>query len=315
MFHALTRPGWMAVALAARHVQAVHIVRPPGRRPLLTMRERLDRAGEDDADDLARLRRGLGLQRFRCTTAVDPAAYRIVQVNAPAVTPAERNAALRWSVKDAIDFPAEDAIVESFAIPHGGAPAGRAPLVLAVAARRDRVAARVRAFQRARVPLAAIDIAEAAQRNVAALFEQPGRGLAFLAFGAAGGLLTITRDGELHAVRAVDVQVSALADGGDADARRALHDRIALEVQRSLDNFDRLFSQIALDRLLVAPYPGADALVASLRDNLALPVALADLDDVVECQGKARFASAAEQAEWLHAVGLARRDERAAAPA
>ncbi|MGZ8259329.1 MAG: agglutinin biogenesis protein MshI [Caldimonas sp.] len=315
MFHALTRPGWMAVALGARHVQAAHVVRPPGKRPLLTMRQRFDRGGEDDAADLARLRRNLGLQRFRCTTAVEPAAYRIVQVNAPAVAAAERNAALRWSVKDAIDFPAEDAIVESFAIPQGGAPAGRAPLVLAVAARRDRVAARVRAFQRAHVPLAAIDIAEAAQRNVAALFEQPGRGLAFLGFGAGGGLLTITMNGELHAVRAVDVKGPALADGGDGDARHALHDRIALEVQRSLDNFDRLFSQIALDRLLVAPYPGADALVASLCDNLALPVAIADLDEVLDCDADARFANGAEQAEWLHAVGLALRDERPAAAA
>ena len=309
MFQALTRPGWMAVALGVRQVQAAHVLRPPGKRPLLALRQRFERSG-DDVDDLARLRRALDLQRFRCTTAVEPSAYRIVQVNAPAVAPAERNAALRWSVKDAIDFAAEDAIVDSFAIPQSGAPAGRPPLVLAVAARRERVAARVRACPRARVPLAAIDIAEAAQRNVAALFEQPGRGLAFLAFGAAGGLLTITMNGELHALRTVDVQLAALADGGDGEARRALHDRIALEVQRSLDNFDRLFSQIALDRLLVAPYPGAEALVASLRDSLALPVALADLDEVLDCDGDARFASGAEQAEWLHAVGLALRDER-----
>jgi MSHA biogenesis protein MshI len=158
-----------------------------------------------------------------------------------------------------------------------------------------------------------IDIGEAAQRNVAALFEQPGRGLAFLAFCASGGLLTITMNGELYAWRTIVVKAAALADRGDADAHRQLHDRIALEVQRSLDNFDRLFSQIALDRLLVAPHAGADALVASLRDSLALPVARAELGDVIDCAADARFASGAEQAEWLHPIGLALRDERARA--
>jgi MSHA biogenesis protein MshI len=311
MFQALTRPGWMAIALAARHLQAAHVVRPPGKRPLLALRRRVERMGDDDVDELARLRRALDLQRFRCTTAIDPSAYRIVQVNAPTVAPSEVNAALRWSMKDALDFPPEDAVVDSLAIPQGGASTGRAPLVLAVAARRERVAARMRAFQRARVPLAAIDIGETAQRNIAALFEQPGRGLAFLAFCAGGGLLTITMNGELYALRVIDVKAAALADGSDSDTRRQLHDRIALEVQRSLDNFDRLFSQIALDRLLVAPYAGAATLVASLRDSLALPVALAELDDVLDYGAEARFASGAEQSEWLHAVGLALRDERA----
>ena len=310
MLQALTRSGWMAIALAPGHLHAAQVVRPAGKRPLLAVRRRFERAGSDDVDDLADVRRSLDLQRLRCTTSVDSSAYRILQVNAPAVAAAEMNAALRWSVKDALDFPAEDAIVDSLAIPQGGASAGRAPLVLAIAARRERVAARVRTFQRARVPLAAIDIAETAQRNVAALFEQPGRGLAFLAFGAASGLLTITMNGELYALRAIDVKAAALADRGDGESRRQLHDRIALEVQRSLDNFDRLFSQVVLDRLLVAPHPGADVLVTSLRENLALPIGLADLEGVLDVDTQAVFTSGAEQAEWLHAIGLALRDER-----
>src|SRR6185295_10654776 len=122
-------------------------------------------------------------------------AYQVVQVNAPAVPADELASALRWAVKDSLDFPAEQAIVDVLQVPAEGAVAGRPPLAFAVAARREKVAECVQTFQRAGVRLKVIDIAEAAQRNVAALFEQPGRGLAMLVLHDHGGLLSFTRDG------------------------------------------------------------------------------------------------------------------------
>lgn len=50
----------------------------------------------------------------------------------------------------------------------------------------------VQAFQAARVPLAAVDLPELSQRNLAALFEEGGRGLATLIFDDDEGLLTFT---------------------------------------------------------------------------------------------------------------------------
>jgi MSHA biogenesis protein MshI len=308
LFKPALRPGWMAVELRLEDIRVAHVVRPRPLRPRLLLRRSFERAGVD-ADDLGRLRRSLGLQHYRCTTSVEPSAYQIVQVNAPAVTPAEMNAALRWSVKDTLDFAAEDALIDSLAIPRDGAPIGRPPMVLAIAARRERVAARVRAFQRSGVPLRVIDVAETAQRNLAALFEQPDRALGFLAFNDRGGLLTFSRNGELHAVRHIDVRLAALSDQATAEARRPVFERITLELQRSLDNFDRLFSQIALQRVLVAPHDGCEALVAHLRENLAPPIELAALESVLDFAPETGFDATAEQAEWLHAIGLALRDE------
>ncbi len=306
-----SRPGWMAVELRPDQTRVAHVIRSGAGRPRLALRAGFDRAGSD-ADDLARLRRSIGLQHYRCTTSVDGNAYQIVALNAPAVSAAEMNAALRWSIKDSLDFAAEDALIESLAVPRDGVAPGRPAAILAVAARRDRVGARVQAFQRSRVPLKVIDVAETAQRNLAALFEQGDRGLAFLSFTDKGGLLTFTCRGELYASRRIDVAASALADDAPADVREQRFERIALELQRSLDNFDRLFSQVVLQCVRVAPHGGREALVAYLRDNLALPVELADLDSVVDCDDGARFASVAEQADWLHVVGLALREEAGA---
>lgn len=308
MFTRKTRDGWMAIDVRPACTRLAHVAAGHAKKPRLRLLQSVARTGSED-DDLAQLRRSLGLQRYRCTTAIDAGAYQIVQIKAPAVLPAEMNAALRWGVKDLLDFPADEAVIDSLDVPTDGAPAGRGAMVLAVAARRGPVAARVRSFQRSGVPLAVIDIAEAAQRNLAALFEQPDRVLAFLAFDASGGLLTFSRNGELYALRRVEASVASLADGAAEPARRQLFERIALELQRSLDNFDRLFSQLALQRVVVAPHDGCEALVAYLRENLAPPIEVADLAGSLDCDDGVELGSLQDQAEWLRPIGLALRDE------
>jgi MSHA biogenesis protein MshI len=317
MFNRQTQPGWMALALRPQQLVLAHVVRDAGgAKPRLVVLDSVQRErGSDDAA-LSRLRRSMGLQRHRCTTLLDPGACQFVQVNAPSVPADELKSALRWAVKDSLDFPADDAVIDALNVPADGAPAGRAPLAFAVVARREKVAARVQAFQRAKLPLKAIDSTETAQRNVAALFEERGRGLAMLAFHAHGGLLTFTRDGELFASRHIDIAAGALALADDADVSRrdALFERIGLEVQRSLDNFDRQFSQIALQRVVVAAPAGAAALVNYLAANLYLPVETADLTTVMDTSAFPALNEPTEQAQWLEAIGIALRSDEGQAP-
>jgi len=96
-----------------------------------------------------------------------------------------------------------------------------------------------------------IDIPETAQRNIAALFEMEGRGLAMLVFGDEGGLLTITCDGELFLARRLDITLGQLQDA-DENLRQQYLDRVELEVQRSLDYFDRQFHHIPVNRLILS---------------------------------------------------------------
>jgi len=299
----------MAVALDDRRITVAHVVRAAGARPRLAKLEDAARDSVPEAEALTRLRRAFSLQRYRCTTALDPGAYQLVQVNAPAVPADEMRSALRWAVKDTIDFPADDAAMDVLHVPADGAPAGRPATAFAVAARRERVAERQQAFQRAGLELKAIDIAEAGQRNLAALFEQAGRGLAMLSLHECGGLLTFTRDGELYAARRIDMNADALADDADGERRSAALDRIALELQRSLDNFDRQFSHVALQRVLVASTAGATALANYLAQNVYLPVDTVDLTAAMDLDAFPWLADPAAQALWLPAIGLALREE------
>jgi MSHA biogenesis protein MshI len=301
----------MAIDLQARSVRVAHLVRgrTGGRAQVILMRE-FERSGSD-AEDLLRVRKALGLAGMRCTTGLDAGAYHVVQLPAPAVPAAEAKEALRWAVKDSIDFPADEAILDAMPIPADATRVGRPAQIIAVAARRERVRARMQAFEGAGVRLAAIDVAEVAQRNLSALYEQPDRGLAFLSFDEQRGLLTFTRNGELYALRYIDVGARALGADSPAASREALCERITLELQRSLDNFDRQFSQVALQRLVVAPFAGRDALVADLQDMLSVQVESADLGEAIDFAGTGAIGDEALQAPWLPAIGLALRQESA----
>lgn len=305
--------GSLAITVHARHVVAARI-RPAadGERPCLTQWEANERLGTE-ADDLTRLRRSLSPRATRCSTLADAGSYQVMQVPAPSVPDAEMKTALRWSVKDTLDFPLDDALVDALPIPPDGAPSGRAPMVLAVAARRERLGQRIRHFQKAGLPLTTIDVMESAQRNLAALFEAPGRGLALLTLNDDGGLLTFTRDGALYALRHIDVSSAVLANDHDLQAHEPLFERIALELQRSLDNFDRQFSQVTLQRVLVAPHPCQAALVAYLKQNLYQTVEAAHLADALALSPGVALGDLAAQARGLPAIGLALRNEGSAA--
>jgi len=264
------------------------------------------RKESDDRATLVRLRRELQLDRYRCTTLLRPGDYQVLQVEAPNVPAAEAKSALRWRIKDMVDFPVEAAVVDALSIPTEGA--GRNPQMFAVAAKNDVITATVKPFHDADVPLEVIDIPELAQRNVAHFYEQEGRGLAFLAFDEGGGLLTFTGGGELYQYRRIDVAIGSFGSAS-AEQRQGLYDRIVLELQRSLDNFDRQFNHIAVAKLVVTPVPGGEDMREHLASNLDLPVAWLELSEIMDFPQIPELREPGRQAQCLRMIGAAMREE------
>ena len=78
------REGWLAFGMFPGRIDVVHAVRGAGARPQLLRLDSYAR-GDDDAKALTALRKQGGLQSFGCTTLLDPAAYSVTQMEAPAV--------------------------------------------------------------------------------------------------------------------------------------------------------------------------------------------------------------------------------------
>lgn len=228
-----------------------------------------------------------------------PGEYQTLQVEAPRVPANEMRQAAAWRVRELIDFPIDQAVIDTYDPPES-TRRGQ-PQVQVVVARRTMVAERIDMLRSAGLDLAAIDIPELAQRNVCAHLPTPPNGHALLALEHGSGLLTFFRDGEQYLARGLDMGFGALA-GGDSGAVEAL----VLEVQRSLDYFGSELSQAPIDALYVYPAgDAADAMVAALRDNLdhvdCQPVRLGDL---VRVDAEPDHIGAT----MLHALGAGLRD-------
>ncbi|MDI6747975.1 MAG: hypothetical protein QMD17_12615 [Rhodocyclaceae bacterium] len=298
--------GWTAVVFGTNRIAVADLTRVRDAKPRVVAYDTFAREGSE-LEALKRLKNTKRVARNRSTTLLSHGQYQLLQVEAPGSLPentprAEMREALRWRIKEMVDFPVEQASIDVLNIPVQGA---RTPQMWVVAASHQIVRPRIELFQEAQVPLTAVDIPELAQRNLAGLFEEPNRGLALVSFNEKGGLLTVSYQGELYMTRHIDVSGPELT-GADAGA---LHERVLLDIQRSLDSFDRNFSTIPLTRLLVGPLPGGETFVQYLGSNLSLPVTAANLAEVMDFAATPRLTETAVQAEAWLALGAALRDE------
>lgn len=299
--------GWLATSFSSEGVCAAVVKRRADDKPLVQAAVMYPGRKPLAAATLEKMNRDMHAQSYRNTTLLGAGEYQILTLDAPNVPPEELKTAVRWRLKDMLDFPAADATVDVIDIPADKNGPGRSQSLFAVAARNNAVAQRQALYGECKITLSVIDIPEMAQRNIAGLMETQGRGLAMLSFDGEGGLLTVTFDGELYLARRIDVSVAQLADTSDAQ-RQQYYDKITLELQRSFDYFDRQFHFISVARLVLAP-GGSDGLHAYLADNLYMPVEALDLTALFDFSKVPDLLSAAGQARFFLALGAALRQE------
>ncbi len=305
------KPGWLALIPQGGEITLAHVVRRRDSRPEVRLLDRFSMEGGAPTA-LQRLRSARSLKAYACTTLMDDSEYSLTQVEAPAVPAEERKEALRWAIKEMVSYPVETACLDVLDVPNTGLPAGRSAGVMVVSAAELSVRARIAPFEAAKVPLAVVDIPELAQRNVAALLEDENRGVAFLRVDESGMMLTLTFHGELIAVRRGEMNTQQL-NSADADERARVLERLVLEVQRSLDNFDRQYSHIPISKVVLACYPVVENLVNELIENIYVPVREMDLAPVMDFPSIPELRNPQAQARSLLAIGAALRADGAGA--
>jgi len=250
--------------------------------------------------------RELHADRHQCSTLLRPGEYQMLLVEAPSVPQNELKSAIRWRIKDMIDYHVDDAALDVLDIPAEESPAGaRSHSMYAIAARNDVIQSCIERSESLRVPLSVIEIPETAQRNIASLFEMEGdaRGIALLHLDERSSLLTVNCRGELFLARRFEIGLEHLRGARD-DAT----DRILLELRRTFDHFERQFRNASIGRLLLAPQPGRDSLAARFADELGLAVETADLGAVLAFDGNGT-PDAETQWRLFHLFGAALRYE------
>lgn len=257
-----------------------------------------------DKDALPQLQKQAGLAAHRVVTLLAPGEFQMPQVDTPQVPREEWKQALIWKLKDVIDFPVEQATFDVIEIPTEAYAPGRPSMAYAVVAKNEVIGALMQSFEGA--GLEVIDVPELALRNISARLESENRGLACLSFDHGGGLLVVTYKGELYASRRIEISLDQLAKA-DLERKQQLFERIGLELQRSLDAFDRQYSFISLPRLLIAPRPELAGLLDYLATTLYLPVELLDLGQALDLSDCPLLQQPQQQSRFLLAIGAALR--------
>lgn len=298
--------GWLAISLQAGALAFAHGMRAPGAKAAITRCG--TQAIEEPFKGLERAAKDLGLSRYRCLTLLPSSDYQLMLVEAPSVPADEVKQAVRWRLKDMLDYPVNEATVDVLDIPPDPNGVGRGHSMYAVAARNEVIRNCMERFDAARIPLSVIDVAETAQRNIAGLFEPPERALAFLHAGSSHALLTVNFRGELYLARRIDVGIDQLFGAGAEEARS----RILLEVQRSFDHFERQFPFVgSMAKLLLGPEPRDTGLATHLAGNLDIPVERAQLAQAIDFAPQAGLDDASA---WrlFSVIGAALRDQNGA---
>lgn len=299
--------GWLALVPQGEHLAAARVAPVAGGKPKVALASLV--AGGASVEGLERLGRELRASMSYCSTVLAGGHYQMLTVDAPNVPAEELRTAVRWRLKDMLDFHVDDATIDVLDIPADKSATARGHSMFAVAARNSVIEGRQKLFAQAKIKLVAIDIPEMAQRNISALLEADGRGLAMLSFDEDGGLLTVSFKGELYLSRRIDVTLEQLLDP-EHERKHLRFEKITLELQRSLDHFDRQFHFISVARLLLAPST-ITGLEEYLSSNLYTPVARFDLADVFDLSSVPELAEPTSQQKLFIALGAAlRREEK-----
>jgi MSHA biogenesis protein MshI len=254
------------------------------------------------------------LGHYTCVSTMDPRSYSLLMVEAPDVQKDELRAAVRWRIKDLIDFPIDESVIDVFEVPDAKAT-GQHKMLYVVVAQSEEVQQKVDKLTGADINLSVIDIPEMALRNISALLPEDVAGMAMLYIGRGNGLITVTRQSKLYLSRRIGKGLDSLTDStmfdNNPETIRAWLDEIIVELHRSLDYYERHFSNAQISSIVITPLPkeldGFDDYIASQTD---LPTRVLDINSLIDVH------EAVDQdtlSNCIIAIGAALRNEVAAA--
>jgi MSHA biogenesis protein MshI len=296
--------GRIGLAFGTNEV-AVALVRRDSATPVLERCELLpiDPAGGAEAASAAI--RAAALPRVPVSTVLQTDDYQLALIEAPDVPPAELRAAMRWRLKETIDFRVEDAVIDVFDVPEQSR-GGHGRMMYAVAARRSAIDRHAGAL--AAVPtFDVVDVPELCLRNLAALLPAASAGVALLQLGETSASVVLVRGRTFYFARQMDLKAT-LRTAADGDPGTRLDaGSVVLELQRSLDYYERHFDQPPITRIAVSPAAArASELALDLGRETGFEVITLDLNTLLSC---ATPIEPATQAACLLAVGAALREE------
>ena len=242
----------------------------------------LEGAGNDTAEALKQLVKQQSYSGLPTTVVLHPALYRLFFVERPDVPEAEVGDAVKWRLKDQVDKPLAELLVDGFSVPED-AFRGSAKMVYAVAAERQLVQDLVNRVNRTGLTVESVQIGELAMHNILKLIPDSEGSTALLRLRNSSGTIILSQASSLYLARQIETGLSMI-DGVESSVRDKMLDDMLLNIQRSLDYYESQLRKGVVRQFYVAPARqlAEGAVHEYLQQQLNVNVSLLDMRQLFE---------------------------------
>lgn len=221
------------------------------------------------------------LSGMECVWILQPESYQTFLMEALPVADNEFQAAIRWKVKSMISFPIEDAVIDYYKTPEQKTHKPT-PMIMTIVSQISYLAPYVKKIQATGLRLTTIDIDELALRNITALFETDEKTTALIYLRNAMSYISLTNRKTLYFERAVDFGLDAIGSVENVEQTNPSLDKLALELQRSIDYFQTQWRLPLPSRIFITSVVDhAQVMAEYLTARLAMPIQELDLSSVL----------------------------------
>jgi MSHA biogenesis protein MshI len=274
----------------------------------------VERQGTDTLEAFVERLTALKLHGCAASVMLRPEQYHFLQIPAPSVAPEELKSAARYQIRDMVDVHIDDLTLDVMQVGDGLQKTN--PQLFAVAAQTVHIRAAMALARAMDWPVTVIDIQETCQRNLQTVLASQADSTeradaALVVTDDRHALMTISVQGELYYTRRLELpegfltmvwslgeaaladapdgytpvteyvpdystEASSLSTTGQTDADRA--QRLVVEVQRSLDLWDRSWSSLPLAGLRVYAGERSSELATWLSRETGQSVTAMELD-------------------------------------
>lgn len=277
-----------------------------GDRPIVVKNAALPGATLTHAN-LLKMGKLIGDQGYPVVAILNSADYQIFLLDKAAVKAEEIESSLRWSLSPLLDYPAMEANLSWLAIPKTQSRSNTTTQLHVIAARSEMINQRMDLFEHARMPAQIIDIRETAQRNISAAIQDQDAAVCLIYADSFGVRLTVSYKGELYLARTIHESLFDAKEESVTDSIEHKFDRVALEVQRSIDFVRRNYASMAFDGVYVAPTQININFQVQLESRLSTEIKTLDMSSIFEWPADSDLVKPEVQSMYFNALGAAMR--------
>ncbi len=231
--------------------------------------------GEQLRNILAQIISTHDLKHLPCNLVLHPDLYKIVMLATPNVAKTEYKKAIRWQLRDVIDYPLEDVAIDIFYATAGNVPPKK---IYVIAVQRSWLRDIAFTIQSCELQLIAIDIRQFALRNLIYSdlnHQDNNKSVGILDLNNQNCVITIVNNHKLSLVRKFPTNGTQLQIGN--------HDELSEELQRSFDYCEAELEIMVPNKLLAIPHKILNSdLVKKLENSLNKIIEFINLDDFLK---------------------------------